>query len=285
MHIYILISFKKGQTFMEFTKLHTAGRDYILIENTRLENGTPLPSLAKHICNRYSGAGAGGLIILNNENTSIDVYSHKGIKSDCDLSAAICAAAYRCSKNGISHTLINQNSVSTDILIQKQQNLFEITADFGKATFQPSGIPLTSPDRVIRRPVEVGNRILNITALRLGKVFAVHETQSVADINLISLGEKLTRHSLFNKKASAVFCERISDSSLFIRSYINGVGAVLSDAAAAAAAVLALSETHSLEYGREITVSCEGDESFVLCQPDGSVLINTSAQIVYTGKI
>ena len=111
------------------------------------------------------------------------------------------------------------------------------------------------------------------------------KTLSAADINFLYLGERITKHSLFNKKASAVFCERLSESALFIRSYINGVGAVLSDAAASAAAALALSKTHSLEYGREITVSSEGDEIFVLCQPDGSVLINTTAQIVYTGTI
>lgn len=268
---------------MEFTKIQYAGRDYILIENTQIAQNTSLPSLAKHICNRYSGAGACGLIILDTEKTAIDVYSHKGIKSDCDLSAAICTAVYRCAENGISHTAINQNSDLTDILIQKQQNGFDVTADLGIATFLPDEIPLVSPDSVISRPVEVGNRILNLTALRLGNIFAVHETQSVADINFLSLGEKITKHSLFNKKASAVFCERLSDSELFIRSYINGVGAVLSDAAASAAAVLALSQTGSLETGREFTVKSEGDEIYVLCKPDGSALVHTKAQIVYTG--
>ena len=104
MYIYILRSFMKGQTFMEFTKLHTSGRDYILIEHTSSQPDTHLPTLAKHICNRYSGAGAGGLIVLNDETTDIDVYSHKGLYAGCDLSAAICAAAYRCAKKGISRT-------------------------------------------------------------------------------------------------------------------------------------------------------------------------------------
>ena len=268
---------------MEFTKLHTAGRDYILIEATN-KNTAKQSELAKRLCNRYFSVGAGGLIVLD-KNYKSDVYSPSGKLISSDLSAAICTAAYLYNKTHIARQNIIQGSESFDILITETKQGFDVTADLGVGTFLPEEIPIVSPDRVIRRPVEVGNRILNITALRLGNVFAVHETQSVADINLISLGEKLTRHSLFNKKASAVFCERISDSSLFIRSYINGVGAVLSDAAAAAAAVLALSETHALEYGREITVSSEGDEIFVLCQPDGSVLINTTAQIVYTGKI
>ena len=268
---------------MKFTKIQYGGRDYILIKNTQLTKDSHLPTLAKRICNRYSGAGACGLIILDDEKNAIDVYSNRGIKADCDLSAAICTAVYRCAENGVSHTLINQNSNLTDLLIQKQKNGFEVTADAGKATFLPDEIPLACPDRVISRRVEVGNRILNITALRLGNIFAVHETQSVADINFLSLGEKLTKHSLFNKKASAVFCERVSDSALLIRSYINGVGAVLSDAAASAAAVLALSQTNSIAYGREITVKNEGDEIYVLCKPDGSALVNTKAQIVYTG--
>ena len=268
---------------MEFTKLHTAGRDYILLEEAE-KNTTKLSELAKRLCNRYFSVGAGGLIVLDkNGNYKTDVYSPSGKLISCDLSAAICTAAYLYNKTHISRQNIIQDTKGVDILIQKQQNGFEVTADLGKSTFLPDEIPLACPDRVISRRVEVGNRILNITALRLGNIFAVHETQSVADINFLSLGEKLTKHSLFNKKASAVFCERVSDSALFIRSYINGVGAVLSDAAASAAAVLALSRTNSIAYGREITVKNEGDEIYVLCKPDGSALVNTKAQIVYTG--
>lgn len=270
---------------MEFTKIQFAGRDYILTEHTQLSQSTHLPYLAVNICNRYSGAGAGGLIILRENDFSVDVFSHKGIKADCDLSAAICAAAYLCNKNGISHTGIKQNGISTDIMIQKHENGFDVTADLGKGTFLPDEIPLASKNPVINRRVEVGNRILSMTALRIGNTFAVHETEALSDINFIALGEQITRHSLFNKKASAVFCERKSDSSVFIRSYINGTGYVLSDVSAAAAAVLTLCRTEKTEYGRELSVSGDGGEIYVLCKKNNNVLINTKASIVFKGNI
>ena len=266
---------------MEFTKIQCAGRDYILIEHTQLGGKTHLPLFAAEICNRYTGAGAGGLIILNENDFSADVYSHKGIKADCDLSAAICAAVYCHGKNGSSHISMKQNGISTDIMIQKLGNGFEVTADLGKGTFLPDEIPLATKNPVINRRVEVGNRILDMTALKIGSIFAVHETGAISDINFISLGEQITKHSLFNKKASAVFCEIKSDLSVFIRSYINGTGYVLSVVSASAAAGLALCRTGKADYGKELRVSGDTGEIYVLCKKNNNVLINTKADIVY----
>ncbi len=270
---------------MEFTKIHYAGRDYILIEHTCLSRDTHLPSLATQLCNRYSGAGASGLIIMREENFYVDVFTHKGIRTDFDLSAAICTAVYLCEKRNISHTGIKQSSGTTDIMTVKQENGFDVTADLGKGTFLPDEIPLASKTPVINRRVEVGNRILDMTALKIGNIFAVHETHFPSSLNFITLGEQITKHSLFNKKASAVFCELKSDSALFIRSYINGTGTVLSDASAAAAAALSLCRNGKTEHGREITVTSDGGEIYALCKKNNSVLINTKAQIVFTGKI
>ena len=270
---------------MEFTKIQYAGRDYILIEHTQLSPDTNLPSLAIQLCNRYSGAGASGLVILREEDCSVDVFTHKGIRRDFDLSAAICASVYGCSKNGISHTKISQSGLSTDIMTVKQSDSVDVTADLGKGTFLPDEIGLASKNPVINRPVEVGNRILDMTALKIGNIFSVHETHFPSNLNFITLGEQITKHSLFNKKASAVFCELKSDSALFIRSYINGTGNVLSDASAAAAAALTLSRSGKTQYGREITVTSDGGEIYALCKKNNSVLINTKAQIVFTGII
>lgn len=272
---------------MEFVKLQLVGRDYILIDdNTQFTQNTDLASMARYLCNRYFGVGASALIRLcEKDNFSTEVFSPKGEKLGYDLSAAICTAVFLYNKNNVSHQRITQNGTQTDILVEKSENSFDITADLGKGTFLPSQIPLTSANPVINRGVEVGNRILNMTALKLGNIFAVHETQFPQNMNFLSLGEQITKHSLFSKKASAVFCERLSVSDISIRSYINGIGSVLSDASASAAAALALCRTESLEYGKEITVKNEGGEIYVLCKKNNSVLINTKAGIVFKGYI
>ncbi len=269
---------------MEFSKIQYAGRDYILIKSSALSKDTHLPSLAKYICNRYTGVGSSGLIILREDDYHIDVFSHKGSTSEFDLSAAICTAAFECNANNISHIKITQQGCSWDIMTEKLTDGFDVTADLGKGTFLPDEIPLASKNPVINRRVEVGNRILDMTALKLGNIFAVHETVFPSNLNFITLGEQITKHSLFNKKASAVFCEKKSDLNFFIRSYINGTGFVLADASAAAATALALCRTEKSEYSKEITVTSDGGEIYVLCKKNNNVLINTKASIVFTGS-
>lgn len=272
---------------MKFTKIQTCGRDYILINKNREGISKNFSDLSRYLCNRYFGIGASSAVFFEQQNNtfSIEVFSPKGEKIDFDASAAVCIAVYASTINGkIQHSII-QGENTLNIIVQKEKTDFCITADLGKGTFLPHEIDLASNNPVINKGIEVGNRILTLTGLKLGNVFAVHETQFSDKLNFLTLGEQITKHSLFKKKASACFAEILSENTLFLSSYINPTGFVLSDISAAGATVLSLCRTNLLSYNKEITVKSEGGEIFVYTRKNNSVLINTNANIIFEGTV
>ena len=272
---------------MKFTKIQTCGRDYILINKNQEDIQKNFSDLSRYICNRFFGIGASSAVFFEQTDNEwhIDVFSPKGEKIDFDASAAVCTAVLAHTNTGKIQHSIKQGESTLNIIVQKEANGFCITADLGKGSFLPNDIDLASNDPVINKGIEVGNRIITVTGLKLNNVFAVHKTQFSDKVNFLTLGEQIAKHSLFKRKASACFAEILTENTLFLRSYINPVGFVLSDASAAGATVLSLCRTNLLSYNKEITVKSEGGEIFVYTRKNNSVLINSTASTVFEGTV
>jgi len=49
---------------INFTKVHALGNDFLLVEDNREIQADQLPSLTRQLCERHTGIGADGLILL-----------------------------------------------------------------------------------------------------------------------------------------------------------------------------------------------------------------------------
>jgi len=96
---------------IEFSKMHGAGNDFIVIDETNLE-GNVLPSqeTIKNLCHRERGIGADGLIVLRNEKTSehdfrMFFFNNDGTRESMCGNGLRCASLYAYRYFGMEKTL------------------------------------------------------------------------------------------------------------------------------------------------------------------------------------
>lgn len=266
---------------MNLMKICVNGADYILCRTNDSERAKRIAERAPSLCDRYTGIGAQGIICAGEyegKNT-FDIISPNGEKRAFDADAAVCFAV----AEGKKETVVTMSGGRLVVAENGSSDVYDVT--FDKAVFLPSEVPLACSYPVIEKAVETGNRIILLTALRIGGVYAVHETYDLEKPNIPYLGEQITAHSLFLKKADAVFVQRIAEQTVKLRCYRRGGGVVLSDIGAAAAALVMLCRVGRQTIGIPVNLAFDRGEVTAVCRKDMSVHMKTQAKVVFEGNI
>src|SRR5579872_2250594 len=80
-----------------FTKAHGARNDFLLSWRSQLPEGIPLPAAAQAICDRHTGVGADGWLLLapaDDADIAIELYNSDGSTSELSGNGTRCAAVY-----------------------------------------------------------------------------------------------------------------------------------------------------------------------------------------------
>src|SRR6267154_2969178 len=74
-----------------FTKAHGAGNDFLLTWAEQIPAGTDLPAVARAICNRHTGIGGDGWMLVR--DASIRLFNADGSEAEISGNGTRCAAA------------------------------------------------------------------------------------------------------------------------------------------------------------------------------------------------
>src|SRR5580658_6462013 len=124
-----------------FTKAHGAGNDFLLswAEQVPIPE-TGLPSAARAICNRHTGIGADGWILVR--DTAIRLFNSDGSEAEISGNGTRCAAAL----------LIEAGTASDSVMIQTgagPKHLRLLHRDGHRFLFEMNmGIPAYKPDEI-----------------------------------------------------------------------------------------------------------------------------------------
>lgn len=266
---------------MRFTKLRANGADYILFERGDYGSAAALKEHTPRLCDRRLGIGAQGVILVPDDGAEdcLEIIASDGDKRLFDADAAICFAA----ASGKETMRITMPGGGLTVNKSSEADVYEV--EFEKGSFLPGDVPLACSYPVIEKAVETGNRILLLTALRLGGVYAVHGSFDLDRIDIAYLGARITAHSLFLKKADAVFTQKTSETSMRLRCYRRGTGLTAADTGAAAAALTALCRSGHFARGVPVEIGFDRGEATVICREDDTVWLKTSAKVVFEGNI
>ena len=266
---------------MQFRKYHISGKDYIYCPDRNIfENLTE--NRITGICDRLRGVGADGIFTFHQNSPKTSIIKGFSQNGECMRnfsSASICALFELFLTTGVAeHIFLSQCgdkfAVKTDISASVPVFFCELTCP------PPDGIfSLES------RKTEIGNRILTVTPVSLHGIYAVHFTECRGNLDIGYLGQHISRHSLFRKAGNLILAERTDKNSLNISFYENGTGRPRPDISAFAATALAACRSGSLNFGDEISVSCNENTVFVTCETEEQITIRCSCEMVFDGNI
>ncbi|HTS48090.1 MAG TPA: diaminopimelate epimerase [Bryobacteraceae bacterium] len=252
-----------------FTKAHGAGNDFLLTWSDRAPAGD-LAEMARGICNRHTGVGADGWILLH--DTSIRLFNADGSEAEMSGNGTRCAAALLIDSGQASQeiTILTGAGPKHLKLLDRQGRHFLFEMDMGKPALLDSQIRFSLP-------LQNGPR--EVTILDVGNPQCAVFVDDFPD-DWATLGAEIEAHPHFPKHTNVSFVRSVDEHTIEARFYERGAGVTLSSGTgstgAAVAAILRRLATSPVE------VRTPGDT--LRLRWDDSVFLTGPAELVAAGE-
>ncbi len=257
-----------------FTKAHGAGNDFLLSWAEQVPE-IDLPSAARAICDRHTGIGADGWMLIRGQsiNHSIRLFNADGSEPEMSGNGTRCAAALLIDSGRASDDLVVSTGAGPKHLrlIERNGRRFLFEMNMGAPKYDEREIRFSLPLR--RGPREV-------TIVNVGN------PQCVAFVDEFpadweTLGAEIEGHSHFPRRSNVSFVRVADQNTIDVLFYERGAGVTLSSGTgstgAAVAAILRKLATSP------VTVRTPASESLVL-RWDDSVYLTGPAEIIGAGE-
>jgi diaminopimelate epimerase len=202
-----------------FTKIQGAGNDFIIVNAVGAQRAVPLQfnklkKLAIAMCNRHTGIGADGLLILDKSKAAD--YRMRIINAD-GSSAEMCGNGARCMAAYIVKTQ------------KPRKKLFSIETLAGlikaEAKGEVANVRLSDPrDYAADIPLELNGRNIRVHYIDTGVPHTIIFVNGLETIDVAAIGNPVRYHEQFKPRGTNVdFVEQLNGDCVALRTYERGV--------------------------------------------------------------
>lgn len=219
-----------------FTKSHGDKNDFLLTWTTELPEGADLPAIAGAICDRHTGIGADGWMLVKatpgqETNGAIRLFNPDGSEPELSGNGTRCAAALLVEAGHAGDTVAIQTGAGLKKLVVRDRHgkkfLFEMNM----------GQPAHQPDQ-LRYALPLASGSVDATILYVGNPqCAVFVDEFPA--NWVQLGAEIERHPMFPNRTNVSFVRKVDEHAIEIKIFERGVGETMSSGTGSTGAMAA----------------------------------------------
>jgi diaminopimelate epimerase len=281
-----------------FAKSHALGNDFLLVDAGSLAGQAP-EELARRACDRHTGLGADGLVVLG-ESADADAWFRifNADSSEAELSgnALRCAAAWLLARREQEGkpmprgsairlaTLVGPRRVT---FLSREGAAWRLCGEIGRPIFSAAAIPFRPPkparEPILSFPLPVSDVTVEATVLSMGNSQCVVFLEEWAAVDWQGLGAEIESHTYFPHRTNAAFARLAGPDRLEARFYERGAGHTLASGTGASAVAVAAHLTG--RAGRQVTIVAERGEMIVHWRDDEMVELTGPAEIIATGSL
>ena len=253
-----------------FIKTHGAGNDFLLSWAEQVPD-LDLPALARAICNRHTGIGADGWMLIRGNATRL--FNADGSEPEMSGNGTRCAAALLIDSGRASGDLVIQTGAGPKRLhlIERGARRFLFEMDMGAPSFDP---------REIRASLPLRRGLQEVTLVNVGNPqCAVFVDEFPSDWEAI--GAEIEAHPHFPNRSNVSFVRVIDGHTIETRFYERGAGVTLSSGTGSTGAAVAAILRNAV--ASPVTVKTPAGESLQL-RWDDSVFLTGPAEIIGAGE-
>lgn len=274
---------------MDFVKMHGLGNDFVFIEE-KTGQDKDYTALARAMCNRHTGIGADGLIVIVDSRVA-DVRM-RIINSD-GSEAEMCGNGIRCfAKYVYDNGIIEKKRFTVEtpagimepeITVGADNKAELITINMGRPSFNRSEIPMEGADgRVLNEDLCVNGANWKITSLLMGVPHTVTYVDDVDTVDIEKIGPLFEKHEAFPKHTNINFAQQMDDQTVKVRTWERGAGATL--ACGTGSCSVAVASFLNGRTGREVDIQLPlGTLHIEYREEDGNVYMTGPAAVSFTG--
>ena len=274
---------------LKFYKMETLGNDYILIDNRDGAIRCP-ESLALQLCNRHTGIGADGLLLVErskHSDSKMRIFNSDGSEGKLAANAIRCVAKYLYDNGIIETTDMTIDTWSGPRRVQailSNEEVGSVMVDAGKYEFDPKLLPINieTDGEIVMRPTVIGDNEYNITCLLLGNLHTVVFHDRVDDLNLNKIGPEIEFSPLFPDRTNVEFIRVVNRRTIKMRVWERGAGETLACGTGACAAAVTAVKCGFCDMDKDITVKVRGGDLTVRVSKD-NVTLTGNAVLSFEG--
>lgn len=280
---------------VHFTKMHGAGNDFVVLDETRL----PLnlnPAQYRWLADRHFGVGADQILSVRRPGRADADFEYIIHNAD-GAQVENCGNGARCfvrfvQQRGLTDKQVVRAQVGHGLMVLHALPDGDVRVDMGSPWFYPDRLPfkpelataLDGPHGLRWRIQVDGHGPADLAVVSMGNPHAVLRVDEVDAAPVHTLGPAIERHAAFPERVNVGFMQIVNDQTIRLRVFERGAGETLACGTGACAAVVA-----GLRMGwlrGEVTVHALGGVLRIgWPDPAGSVFMTGPAQTVFTGEI
>ena len=274
---------------LKFYKMETLGNDYILIDNRDGAIRCP-ESLALQLCNRHTGIGADGLLLVErskHSDSKMRIFNSDGSEGKLAANAIRCVAKYLYDNGIIETTEMTIDTWSGPRKVQailSNEEVGSVMVDAGNYEFDPKLLPINieTDSEIVMRPTTIGDSEYNITCLLIGNLHTVVFHDRVDDLNLNKIGPEIEFSPLFPDRTNVEFIRVVNRRTIKMRVWERGAGETLACGTGACAAAVTAVKCGFCDMDKDITVKVRGGDLTVRVSKD-NVTLTGNAVLSFEG--
>src|SRR5579875_853706 len=234
-----------------FTKLHGLGNDFIVAKDRDLPGD--LHRLAQAICERHTGVGADGFLVLSRPQSTanharVRFFNADGSEAEMSGNGIRCAAAFLVRENPRRPALRLETASGVKILESLSPGRKTVA---GKWAFQVNiGPPLLDPERipflagshpspVVGFLMRTSHGVLAATVTSMGNPHCSIFVEDFESLPWEEVGHEIECNPLFPNRTNVEFVKVISKKEIEVRYWERGVGKTMSSGTGSCGAVVA----------------------------------------------
>ena len=270
---------------LSFTKMHSLGNDFVLLDGVRRPFHLGRDHI-QHLADRHRGIGCDQLIVAepgrNGADFSIRIFNTDGSEAEQCGNGARCFAKFLHDEGLTDQTRLVVDTGSRLIQLEIEDD-WQVVVDMGAPGFEPGALPFDAQDEANVYQLDVAGEMVEISAISLGNPHAVLLVDDVDTAPVERLGPAIERHSRFPQRTNVGFACPITRSKIRLRVWERGVGETLACGSGACAAAVACHRLGRID--EEIEVELPGGIALVRWPGQGPVFLRGPAVTVYRGEI
>jgi diaminopimelate epimerase len=270
---------------LPFTKMHSLGNDFVLLDGVRQPFALDLDCI-RRLVDRRTGIGCDQLIVAepgrNGADFSMRIFNTDGTESGQCGNGARCFAKFLHDEGLTDQRRITVETPDRSIQLEIEDG-WQVTVDMGPPLFEPPGVPFDAPEQANVYALEVAGEIVELSAISMGNPHAVLLVEEVEAAPVSRIGPAIEYHPRFPKRTNVCFARPTNRGQIQLRVWERGVGETRACGSGACAAVVACRRLGQVDD--EVDVVQLGGIARVRWPGEGSVFLSGPATTVYHGEI
>lgn len=234
-----------------FAKFHGLGNDFIVANGRGLEAN--VGALAKSICERHTGVGADGLLIVTKPRSArnhsrVVFFNADGSEAEMSGNGIRCAGAFMMREHPRRRTLRVETASGVKMLEllsardQTRQGKWSFRVNMGRPILEAERVPFVAgrhPSPVRGYPMGTTHGVVAATVTSMGNPHCSIVVEDFSNIPWEEVGREIERNRLFPNRTNVEFIRIISKKEIEVRYWERGVGKTMSSGTGSCSAVVA----------------------------------------------